>query len=837
MNPASLTNGTIGTAYSQTVSASGGTAPYTFSVTVGTLPAGLSLNGATGAITGTPTTAATSNFTIRAVDSLGAAGTRAYSVTVNVAITVNPASLPAATVGVAYNQTISASGGNGSFTYSVSAGTLPAGLSLNASSGVISGTPTTAGASSFTIRATDGTGAFGARVYSVTTAAALTVNPASLPGGTVGTAYSRTITATGGTAPYTFAVSAGTLPAGLTLNAGTGVIAGTPTSAATSSFTIRATSSTGVIGTRAYSVTINPAIVVSPATLPGGSLGTAYSQTVTATGGTGSYTFSVSAGSLGAGLVLNAATGVISGTPTATGVRNFTIRATDGNATFGSRAYSVTIAAAIVVNPASLPGGSVGSAYSRTVTATGGTGVKTFSISAGALPAGLSLNAATGVISGTPSGAGPNSFTVQATDTLGAIGTRAYSVTINPAIVLSPTTLPNGTSGTPYSRTISATGGTGTFTYSVSAGALGGGLTLNATTGVISGTPTTVGTRNFTIRATDGNATFGSQAYTVTINAAIVVNPATLVNGAVGTPYSRTITATGGSGSYTFSVSAGTLPAGLALNASSGVISGTPTTVAASTFTIRATDTLGAIGSRAYTVTITAPPIVVNPSTLPGGAVSAAYSQTVSATGGTGSYTFSVSAGSLGAGLALNAATGVISGTPTVAGVRNFTIRATDTSSAVGSRAYSITISAAIVVNPASLPGGTAGTAYAQTVTASGGSGAFTYAVSAGALPVGLSLNAASGVISGTPASAGSNSFTIRATDGNGASGSRAYTVTIAAAPIVVNPSSLPNGAVGAPYSQTVSATGGNGSFTYSVSAGALPAGLSLNASSGVISG
>ncbi len=133
---------------------------------------------------------------------------------------------------------------------------------------------------------------------------------------------------------------------------------------------------------------------------------------------------------------------------------------------------------------------------------------------------------------------------------------------------------------------------------------------------------------------------------------------------------------------------------------------------------------------------------------------------------------------------------------------------------------------AAISVNPASLPNGTVGTAYSQTVTATGGSGSYTYSVSAGALPAGLTLNASSGVISGTPTTAAASSFTVRATDGGGAFGSRAYTVTIAAAPIVVNPASLPTATVGTAYSQTVSATGGTGSYTYSVSAGALPAGL-----------
>ena len=117
MNPASLPAATAGAPYNQSVSATGGNGTYTFSVSAGTLPAGLTLNAATGAITGTPTTAATSSFTITATDGNGATGSRAYTFTVNAAVTVNPATLPAGTVGAAYSQTVSAAGGNGSYTY------------------------------------------------------------------------------------------------------------------------------------------------------------------------------------------------------------------------------------------------------------------------------------------------------------------------------------------------------------------------------------------------------------------------------------------------------------------------------------------------------------------------------------------------------------------------------------------------------------------------------------------------------------------------------------------------------------------------------------------------
>ena len=254
--------------------------------------------------------------------------------------------------------------------------------------------------------------------------------------------------------------------------------------------------------------------------------------------------------------------------------------------------------------------------------------------------------------------------------------------------------------GAAYSQVVSATGGTGGgYTFSVSAGSLGAGLALNAATGVISGTPTTAGTRNFTIRAQDSGGGSGTRAYSITINAAIAVNPASLPGGTVSVAYSQSVTASGGNGTFTYTISAGALPAGLALNAPNGLISGTPTTPGPTSFTIRATDGNGASGSRAYSVTIAAPPIVVNPVTLPGGMVGVAYSQTVSATGGTGGYAYSVSAGALPAGLVLNAATGVISGTPTVAAASNFTIRATDTVGATGSRAYSVTVSSAAALS------------------------------------------------------------------------------------------------------------------------------------------
>jgi hypothetical protein len=288
-------------------------------------------------------------------------------------ITVNPATLPNGVVGTPYSQTVSGSGGTGPYTFTVSSGALPNGLMLNATTGVISGTPTAAGTFNFTITATDANGCPGSRPYSLGIAGrvgcpVITLNPATLPPGVIATPYNQTITASGGTAPFTFKVSSGALPPGLTLtpaNTGTAVISGTPITPGLFSFTITATDANGCPGSRPYSIVIPvvpscPFITVSPPTLAAPVLGTPYSQTILASGGTAPYTFTVSSGALPPGLTLSstsATTAVISGTPIALGLFNFTITATDANGCPGSRAYTLQVVA--VPPPPPPPGGTV----------------------------------------------------------------------------------------------------------------------------------------------------------------------------------------------------------------------------------------------------------------------------------------------------------------------------------------------------------------------------------------------------------------------------------------------------------------------------------------------
>jgi mono/diheme cytochrome c family protein len=274
-----LAAGTVGTAYSQTLAANNGTTPYTWTLASGsTLPAGLGLSTA-GVISGTPTAAATSTFTVTATDSSSPVktATKQFSITVAAApiapqLTISSSSpLAAGTVGTAYSQTLAASNGTTPYTWTLASGsTLPAGLVLSAA-GVISGTPTAAATSTFTVIVTDSAAPANtaSKQFSITFAAAgvpLTITTTSpLTVATFGTAYSQTLAAGGGTSPYSWATTAGALPAGLSLNAA-GVISGTPTAPAvpnsvTSNFTARVTDA--ILGTASAPFAITTSLSAS----------------------------------------------------------------------------------------------------------------------------------------------------------------------------------------------------------------------------------------------------------------------------------------------------------------------------------------------------------------------------------------------------------------------------------------------------------------------------------------------------------------------------------------------------------------------------------------------
>jgi hypothetical protein len=188
--------------------------------------------------------------------------TQNFQIAVASLLTIISATLPTGQVQVAYQTTLQAQGGTTPYTWGLSSGSLPPGLSLNPSTGSISGTPTTAGTSSFTIAVTDSgqpTAQTASKAFQITIAAPLVITTTSLPSGQVQVAYQTTLQAQGGVTPYTWAVSSGALPSGLALSASTGSISGTPTQSGTFSFVVKVTDSsqpTAQIATASFQITV-----------------------------------------------------------------------------------------------------------------------------------------------------------------------------------------------------------------------------------------------------------------------------------------------------------------------------------------------------------------------------------------------------------------------------------------------------------------------------------------------------------------------------------------------------------------------------------------------------
>src|SRR5437660_2466186 len=363
--------------------------------------------------------------------------------------------------------------------------------------------------------------------------APLSITSGSLPAATTGSSYSTVLQASGGVAPYSW--SATGLPAGLALNSGTGQISGTPSTAGNYTMTasVRDSQSSPAAVSKAcpMGITSTPpsALAITTSTLPAGTAGSSYSAVLQATGGATPYSWSATG--LPAGLALSTNTGQISGTPSTAG--NYTVSASVRDSGTSPAAMSKTFTLGITSTPppalaittTSLSAGTAGSSYSTVLQATGG--ATPYSWSATGLPAGLALNSGTGQISGTPSTAGNYTVAASVRDSQSSplTASKAFTLSItastpSPVSILT-TSLPTATSGSSYNTMLQASGGVSPYLWSITTGQLPLGLSLNASTGVISGTPSASGTYGFTAAVRDAQSTpqTASQALQVTVAA------------------------------------------------------------------------------------------------------------------------------------------------------------------------------------------------------------------------------------------------------------------------------------------------------------------------------
>jgi hypothetical protein len=579
--------------------------------------------------------------------------------------------------GQAYSANVGAIA-SGTVSYELFDGELPPGLSINSSSGALTGTPTTSGSYTFRIRAQateDGQTTNDYTDELTVTVGSVVSGGAGLEDKTLwlGDAVSDRAIFSGFPTPTVTKVS-GDLPPGISVSAN-GTVSGSPTTSGTYTFALRGYNFVNSISTASYTYTVQAAPTFTDddnyttTTL----FGAQVNLTPTVLGS--SVTYSVASGDLPGGLSLNSSTGTISGRTTESGVFTYRVRATNQSGNDLSATSTITVRRAPSFTSSNVSNRlNKGAAYSYDFEAAGYP-IPTYSVISGSLPNGMTLNSQTGRLSGTPTAGGVFNFTVRASNQLDDADV-AKTITVNAA----PRALETGLlqeilSGTAYTDGISYESYPAPV-YSISEGALPIGLLLGSSDGAITGIPTVGGVYNFRLKVVSGESEAVTDNYTVTINQPPTkFDEKVLEKTELGKTYADAVIATG----YplpAYRVSSGSLPTGLKLNAATGAITGTTSGTGIFDFTVEASNTVGTL-LLPLKIEVQAPPITVSgdfPISLGvGDTVAAKFVAT-----GFPTPTYRITYGSLPDGLSLDETTGAVTGITTNGGKYTFVIGATN---------------------------------------------------------------------------------------------------------------------------------------------------------------
>ena len=808
--------------------ATGGTGTVTY--TLAPLPDGLTFTATTRVLSGTPNTAATTELTYTATDDNGSTAMDTFTVIVAARVAVTAPNdqtytMDTAITGLALPE---ATGGTAPLTYTL---TSVPGLEFDADTRILSGTPSTAATTNLTYRVTDDNGASTTATFTVIVSDSLALTASANQNYTQGRAITDLTlpAATGGTAPLTYTLTS--VP-GLTFNADTRILSGTPSTAATTNLTYAVSDANGASTTATFTVIVSDSLALTASGNQNYTLGTAITalELPVAAGGTAPLTYTLTSVP---GLEFDAATRTLSGTPNTAGTTTLTYRVTDDNGASTSVDFMVIVNASLALDTPANQNYTRGTAITdlELPVAAGGTAPLTYTLTS--VP-GLSFNANTRILSGTPSTAATTTLTYEVSDANNASTTATFMVTVNASLTLTASGNQNYTLGTAITalELPVAAGGTVPLTYTLTS--VPGGLTFTPATRTLSGTPDTDGDFTLTYRVTDDNGASTSVDFMVIVNASLALDTPANQNYTRGTAITdlELPVAAGGTAPLTYTL---TSVPGLEFDANNRTLSGTPNTAATTELTYIATDDNGSTAMDTFTVTVADEVEVTAPNDQ-------TYTMDTAitdlglpmATGGTGTVTYTLTP--LPNGLIFNADTRVLSGTPTAMETVTATYTATDDNGSTAMDTFTVIVAAGVAVTVPVDQTYTMNTAITDLTLdpATGGTGTVTYTLAP--LPDGLTFTAGTRVLSGTPTAMETVTATYIAMDTNGASQSTTFTITVADEVEVTAPNDQTYTMGTAITALTLTpATGGTTPVTYTLAP--LPNGLLFNATTRVLSG
>ncbi|GEM_PF-627175 len=831
---------TAGAAWSFTVPAFSDLNGDALTYTVTGLPSWMSFNATTRVLSGTSTAVGSWTVTVTATDPAGASVSKAFTVTTpNVAPVVG--TIPAQSMARNVASSLSVAGyftdaNSDALTFTATG--LPAGLAIS-TAGVISGTPTAAlGNVTVTVTAADGRGGTVSKAFTLTIANTAPTAPAiANQAAAVGAAWSFTAPAFSDANGDALTYTISGMPSWMSFNASTRVLSGTPKPVGTWTITLTATDPSGAAVSKAFKVT-TPNVAPTAGTVPNQSLARNIAGSISvaahfADANGDALTFTASG--LPTGLSISTA-GVISGTPTAAlGAYTVTVTAADGRGGTVSKAFTLTVANSAPTAPTiANQTATAGAAWSFTVPAFTDPNGDALTYTVTGLPSWMSFNATTRVLSGAAKPAGSWTITVTATDPSNAAISKSFTVTTPNVAPVVAAAIPAQTASRNITWSYQIPAGTfsdingDTLTYSVTG--LPAGITFTPATRTLSGKATVApGAYTLVVTAADGNG--GTRATN------LVLNVTNSVPKYAGTLVARTAQ-NGESVNWVLPAGAFTDPNGDALtyslmvqrpgyqetywepkeaawmvrwiepewitvsspviNASTGAITGVlplfyaPVSPVNGTgggpqpwmaIRITATDSYGASVSGEFSADINVAPKGSSPGnkTIKS---NVAWSLTVPAFTDDNNDALTYSISGLPAGLSFNATTRVISGAVATAGAYTITITANDGKGGVGSTSFVLTVQANTAPTAPTIPNqtGTVGTAYSYQIPAFSDADNDVLTYSASGLPAGMSFNASTRTLSGTPTTAATSSIVITATDGRGGSVSKTFSMTVSTA-------------------------------------------------------